>query len=128
MPGSPNHDRAADERPSDDASATQDPGTSVTATAQLPALDERALRALAEVGHEWSSCMPARRVWERALPVDPDLEFAEPVRSRAMRFVQVHRPRRRGEADDLEATARAVEGDSRVSRALYRLRRGLMGP
>src|SRR6516165_1632900 len=128
MPGSSNHDRAADEQSSGDGSATGDPGTAVSATAQLPALDERALSALAEVGGEWSSCVPPHSVWERALPIDPDLEFAEPVRSRTQRFIQVHRPRRRGEPDDLEATDRAVEGDSRASRSLYRPRHLLIGP
>ena len=72
--------------------------------------------------------MPPHSVWERALPIDPDLEFAEPVRSRTQRFIQVHRPRRRGEPDDLEATDRAVQGDSRASRSLYRLRHLLIGP
>jgi amino acid transporter len=66
-------------------------------------------------------------VWERALPIDADLEFGDLPRSRAGRFIQVHRPRRRGEPDDLEATARATEGDSRAGRALYGLKRLLVG-
>jgi amino acid transporter len=66
-------------------------------------------------------------VWERALPIDADLEFDEVPRSHAGRFVQVHRPRRRGEPDDLEATARAKEGDSRAGRAIYGLKRLLVG-
>ena len=46
------------------------PDATVTASAQLPELDQRALVALGDVGRGWAGCMPAREVWERALPVD----------------------------------------------------------
>jgi amino acid transporter len=101
----------------------------VTASAQLPELDERALAALGEVGRGWTGCMPARLLWERALPVDRRLEFADPQSSRAGRFLQI-RSARPGVDDDyeLEATAEAGEGDSRSSRVAYALRRALIGP
>jgi amino acid transporter len=73
--------------------------------------------------------MPAREVWQRALPVDPGLDFADPLRSRAGRFVHI-----RGagdettEGDELEATVRAGEGDSARGRLAYALRRVLVGP
>jgi amino acid transporter len=73
--------------------------------------------------------MPARGVWERALPVDRRLDFAEPQQSRAGRFVHVRSARREAQGEDeLEATARAGESDSRSSRVAYVLRRVVIGP
>jgi amino acid transporter len=125
--GSSDHDRADDRRFSNGASTAPAPDTAVTATAQVPELDERALNALARVGREWSSCVPDRSVWERALPIDADLDFGQPPESPGGRFVQVQRPRPRGERADLEATDRAKEGSSRAARAAYVLKRLLVG-
>ena len=77
--------------------------------------------------------MPARELWERALPVDYSLKFASPRRSGAGRFVRIHSGAARGgdgdyDGDELEATARAGEGDSRSGRVTYALRRVLIGP
>ncbi len=102
------------------------PDSTVTASAQLPELDQRALAALGEVGRDWAGCMPPRAVWEQALPVDPSLEFADPQSSRAGRFVHI-RSARRG-TDELEATAVAGEGDSQSGRVAYALRHLLIGP
>ncbi len=104
------------------------PDATVTASAQLPELDERALAALREVGHSWAGCMPARRVWERALPVDRHLEFVDPLETRAGRFIQIRSARQGAEDDELEATAEAGEGNSRSGRVAYALRRVLIGP
>jgi hypothetical protein len=41
--------------------------TTVTASAQLPELDQSSLVALGDVGRRWDGCMPAREIWERAL-------------------------------------------------------------
>jgi amino acid transporter len=105
-----------------------EPDATVTASAQLPELDERALTALRKVGHSWAGCMPARRVWERALPVDRHLEFADPRSSRAGRFVHIRSTRRGAYDEGLEATATAGERDSRTGRVAYELRRWLIGP
>jgi amino acid transporter len=103
------------------------PDASVTASAQLPELDERALAALGEMGRSWAGCMPARDVWERALPVDRRLDFADPQQSRVGRFVHIRSTPRGADDDELEATARAGEGDSRSGRVAYALRRVLIG-
>ena len=66
------------------------PDATVTASAQLPELDPRALAALGAVGRRWRGCMPAREIWEQALPVDPDLDFADPQPIGAGRFVHIH--------------------------------------
>jgi amino acid transporter len=106
------------------------PDSTVTASAQLPELNERALAALREVGRDWAGCMPARQIWERALPVDRGLEFADPQSSRAGRFLQIRstRPGADSEEDELEATPEAGEGDSEAGRVAYALRRVLIGP
>jgi amino acid transporter len=100
----------------------------VTASAQLPELDERALAALGEVGRSWAGCMPPRRVWERALPVDRRLEFVDPLKSRSGRFLLIRSAQRGAAHDELEATAEAGAGDSRSGRVAYALRRALIGP
>ena len=73
--------------------------------------------------------MPAREIWERALPVDPGLDFDDPQRSRAGRFVHI---RTAGAAttedDELEATVQAGQSDSLTGRVPYALRRVLIGP
>jgi amino acid transporter len=104
------------------------PDATVTPTAQLPELDEHALLALREVGRRWAGCMPARGVWERALPIDRRLDFADPQQSRAGRFVHIRSARQGAQDDELEATVRAGESDSRSSRAAYAVRRVLIGP
>jgi hypothetical protein len=104
------------------------PDASVTASAQLPELDERALVALSEVGRSWAGCMPARAVWERALPVDRRLDFADPQSSGAGRFLHIRSARRGADDDELEVTAEAGEGDSGSGRLAYALRRVLIGP
>jgi amino acid transporter len=105
------------------------PDATVTASAQLSELDERALAALNEVGKDWAGCMPARAVWERALPVDRHLDFADPQSSsRTGRFLHIRSARREADEDELEATPAAGEGDSRSGRVAYAVRRVLIGP
>ena len=100
----------------------------MTASAQLPELDKRALLALGEVGRSWAGCMPARQVWERALPVDRHLDFADPHQSRTGRFLHIRSVGRGADGDELEATAKAGEADSRSGRLAYTVRRALIGP
>jgi amino acid transporter len=129
---SPSSDSTGDREPprgrSSDGPGEEGPDATVTASAQLPELDRRALDALGEVGRDWAGCMPARQVWERALPVDRRLEFADPQQSRAGRFLQVRSVARDAGEDELEATAKAGAGDSRSSRVAYAVRRALIGP
>ena len=105
------------------------PDATVTASAQLPALDQSSLAALADVGRRWDGCMPAREIWQRALPVDPGLDFADPQPWGAGRFVRI---RTAGgettEDDELEATVGAGQSDSPAGRVAYGLRRVLIGP
>ena len=73
--------------------------------------------------------MPGREIWERALPVDPGLDFADPQRSRSGRFVHIRTAEAETTGDDeLEATVKAGQGDSQMGRAAYALRRVLIGP
>jgi amino acid transporter len=106
-----------------------EPDATVTASAQLPELDQSSLAALVAVGRRWDGCMPAREIWQRALPVDPGLDFSDPQRSRAGRFVHIRSARDETSAgDELEATAQAGESDSLRGRVEYWLRRVLIGP
>ncbi|HXW58663.1 MAG TPA: APC family permease [Solirubrobacteraceae bacterium] len=103
------------------------PDASVSAGAELPALDRQALTTLREVGRSWGRCMPPPEVWERSLPVDRHLDFTEPRRSSGGRFVPIRARRGRG-SDELEATPKAAQPDSRVGKLAYRARRVLLGP
>ncbi len=131
MPSPPSDSARDRDRPrggSGGGPGEEGPDATVTASAQLPELDRRALAALSEVGRDWAGCMPARQVWERALPVDRRLEFADPRSSRAGRFLHIRSVGREAQDDELEATAAAGEGDSRSGRLAYAVRHALIGP
>jgi amino acid transporter len=122
-------DSARRQRPANDGLQQEGaPDGRVTVSAQLPKLDERALAGLSEVGRGWAGCMPPREVWERALPVDRRLEFADPQRPRSGRFLEIRSARRDTNDDELEATPRAGEEDSRWGRVAYAARQRLIGP
>jgi amino acid transporter len=129
---SPDQDGDSDARRAAPGSVDREaggPDATVTASAQLPELDQSSLVALGDVGRRWDGCMPARAVLERALPVDPGLDFADPQRSRAGRFVRIRSAGAETDEDDeLEATVQAGQSDSLRGRAAYRLRRVLIGP
>src|ERR1700722_9164901 len=115
--------------PDADASTSGGPDATVSATAQVTALDPQELKALDGVGRTWSLCMPARQIWEQALPVDRHLDFADPVPSRGGRFVHIRSASEAaGEDDSLEVAGDAPEGASPRARARYALRRVLIGP
>jgi amino acid transporter len=99
--------------------------TAVTADAQLPGLDDRAVAALGEVGRQWASCMADREAWDQALPVDPDLRYLEGEPAGGA-FVRIRSAT--GQDDDLEATSEGDELDSRVGRLEGVVRRVLIGP
>jgi amino acid transporter len=99
--------------------------TTVTADAQLPALDDQAVAALGEVGRQWASCMADREAWDQALPVDRDLHYLEGEPAGGG-FVRIRSAT--GQDDDLEATSKGDERDSRVGRLQAVVRRVLIGP
>ena len=105
----------------------QTPSATVTADAQLPALDDQAVAALREVGSQWASCMADREAWNEALPVDPDLRYLEAEPAGGGRFLRIRSSTRQDE-EDLEATPVGEERDSRVGRLEYVARRVLIGP
>ena len=98
---------------------------SVTADAGLPALDDRQVNGLREVGLKWADRMPGREALERSLPVDPHLKYLVDGSTQRSVFVPI---RSSGDPDDIETTPRADAPNSAVGRASYRLRRGLIGP
>jgi amino acid transporter len=115
--------------PGADGSDGDAPDATVSATAQVTALDPKELKALDGVGRTWSLCMPARQIWEQALPVDRHLDFADPVPSRGGRFVHIRSASEpAGEDDSLEVAGDAPEGASPRARVRYALRRVLIGP
>ena len=116
------------ETPEAPVERTDEPDATVTASAQLPALDQTSLVALADVGRDWDGCMPAREIWQRALPVDPRLDFADPQLSGAGRFVPIQSGGAETESDELEATVQAGRRDSLTGRITYAVRRVLIGP
>jgi hypothetical protein len=98
---SPSSDSTGDRDRSSGGLGENAPDATVTASAQLPALDKNALLALSEVGRSWAGSMPARQVWERALPVDRHLDFADPQQSRTGRFLHIRSARRGADDDEL---------------------------
>ena len=124
----PSSERNAGDQPERPATGSTPPGepgpdATVTADAQLPALDDRHVEALRAAGRQWSARMPALET----LPVDPGLEFLDVEGARQGRFVHI-RSARQGDRDDLEATATADELDSNLGRVDYAVRRLLVGP
>jgi len=115
----------------DSASTTAEEGSpdeTVNVSAQLPGLDMPGLIALSEVGRSWEGSIPAREAWERALPVDRQLDFIDSPQARSGRFLHIRSARRGVEDEGLEATAEAGEEDSRSGRLTYALRRVVIGP
>ena len=103
------------------------PDATVTADAQLPALDDRAVTALHEVGHQWAGRIPDLQTWQRALPVDPGLRYSEVEGAGEGRFIRIHsgRPEDR---PGLEATASGQAPDTGLGRLAYAARRIFVGP
>lgn len=95
----------------------------------LPALDQRQLRTLRQVGREWGSVCEAPEVWRRALPVDPTLgEYPDPAEIRPTRFGRfVPVAGRGGRLPAIETTPVAEELPSWIGRASHRARRIVLG-
>ncbi|WP_405674585.1 APC family permease [Streptomyces sp. NBC_01511] len=108
----------------------------------LRALDAQQLRVLRSVGREWRRVSAGPDVWRRALPVDPDLgSFPAPAQIRPARFGRVvpvapFGPTAAGAAAKTAALPPAPAGPADEGppapvdqpRAVYRLRRLLLGP
>jgi amino acid transporter len=98
--------------------------------ASLAKLDERQLKVLQRVGHEWDRVCSGPEVWRRALPVDPDLgrypDAAEIQPTRFGRFVPVAGAR--GRLPAIEASRQAETQPSRRGRLARELRRVALGP
>ncbi len=102
------------------------PDAAVTADAELPALDDRWVSMLREVGRQWPARRSGARTGKQSLPVDPSLHYVagQPPRGG---FVPI-RSARVGEEEDLEATAAGDTPDSAIGRAEQVARRVLIGP
>ena len=108
-----------------------DPPVALAAALAATPLDDRQLETLREVGEHWGAALGGRRRGGRSLPIDPDLEAPPPKPRRVSRFERL------GEIDGFqpsepgEVVAKPEAGrtpGSRRARALYRLRRVLLGP
>jgi amino acid transporter len=103
------------------------PDATVTADAQLPALDDQAVAALREVGRQWEGRAPEKSAWDRVLPVDPDLRYLGADGARRGGFVRI-RSGRPDDPEDLEATSEGEAAASRPARLAQAARRRLIGP
>ena len=74
--------------------------------AQVPALDERQLQTLSEIGVEWGMVCAEPALWKRALPVDPNLGSYEFL-------CAVMRDRRTPLAARVEAASKAADIEQR---------------
>jgi amino acid transporter len=101
--------------------------SSVNASAQLEALDDRAVAGLRECGREWPGGVGDGEARERALPVDPALKFVREGRATSGRFVHIDSTRD-GHPRELEVTAEGDETDSLTGRFAFGLRRAVLGP
>ncbi len=103
------------------------PDATVTADAELPALDERALAALRAVGREWPGAASGAGARRRDLPVDPSLRYVLDEGPRRGRFISIRAAPGRNH-DEVEVTRRGGTPDSAAGRLEYGLRRLLVGP
>lgn len=103
------------------------PDATVSADAELPALDDRAEAALREVGRQWAVRTRRTATSNRQLPVDPQLHYPSDGAARRSRFVPI-RAAGPGEQAELEATPLGSEPDTELGRVAHLLRRLLIGP
>src|SRR5258708_4424539 len=98
--------------------------------ALLPALDDRQLRLLHQVGREWDHVTGDPQVWRCALPLDPDLgsypDAADIRPTRFGRFVNV--AGRGGRLPVIEVSSEAETLPTLPGRIAHRARRALPGP
>jgi hypothetical protein len=97
--------------------------------ALLPALDNRQLRLLHEVGREWDRVTGDPQVWRRTLALDPDLgSYPDAADIRPTRFGRfVHVAGRNGRLPVIEVSSEAETPPTLRGRIAYRMRRSLLG-
>lgn len=97
--------------------------------ALLPALDDRQLRLLRQVGREWDHVTGDPQVWRCALPVDPDLgSYPDAADIRPTRFGRfVHVAGRDGRLPVIEVSSEAEAPPTLPGRIAHRARRALLG-
>jgi amino acid transporter len=103
------------------------PDASVTADAELPALDDRSVASLRAVGRQWPGRTDGGDSARRRLPVDPGLRYLPQTAPLRSSFIPI-RSARAGEQDGVEATPIGGAPDSTLGRAEYLARRVLVGP
>jgi amino acid transporter len=98
--------------------------------ALLPALDDRQLRLLHQVGREWDHVTGDPQVWQCALPLDPDLgSYPDAADIRPTRFGRfVHVAGRNGGLPVIEVGSEAETPPTLPGRIAHRARRALLGP
>ena len=131
MPPSPGHDGEPDTHgvaAHSDAPKQDGPDATVTPSAQLPALDPRALAALGEVGQELGGLHAAARGLGARAARRPATSFRRSAAVARGRFVQVRSAPRRARRRRARSDRRGGQGDSRSARVAYALRQVLIGP
>jgi hypothetical protein len=101
--------------------------TTVSADAELPALDAEALAVLQAVGRQWPGEDHAAEALRRQLPVDPTLRYVLDEEPRRGRFIPIRTARDR-DSDEVEVTPRGSTPDSAAGRLETGVRRALIGP
>jgi amino acid transporter len=102
------------------------PDATVSADADIPALDEATVTALHAVGRAWPDAGGGDGALRRRLPVDPTLRYVMDEAPRRGRFVSIRTAG--GRDEDVEVTQRGGTPDSAAGRVESRLRRVLVGP
>jgi amino acid transporter len=110
--------------PPEPAAQRGEPDATVSADAEIPALDDRALAALQAVGRQWPGAIRGAETRRRKLPVDPTLRYIPDEEPRRGRFVSI----RAKDQDEVEVTPRGGTPDSTGGRLQVGLRRLLVGP
>jgi amino acid transporter len=96
-------------------SSEQTPDATVTPDAQLPALDDRQVKALRAVGRQWSGVARSRE----SLPVDPSLRFLHSEDAIAGRFLRIRSAREDAGGElEVDSTADPESGPARVVQAI----------
>jgi amino acid transporter len=106
---------------------SDEPVVTFSPSAELPALSERELAVLREIGRDWSAGLPDRRRRTEELPLDPALtRHARPTPGRFSRIAELEQFRVEG--PDRLVTNQRDEAASSAGRIAATFRRVLIGP